>query len=108
MHFQNVTFSGGYFFRRLIWHRQTRSFASVIFRRIASKTRKVASGEQLELFLSIAQDQAYAIREKLLEALSLESVNTVRNKVGDAVAEIAREYSDNGMFILPNLCWWWC
>jgi len=27
----------------------------------------------------------------------MESVNTVRNKIGDAVAEIAREYSDNGM-----------
>ncbi|ELR04749.1 hypothetical protein VC83_09190 [Pseudogymnoascus destructans] len=74
----------------------TRSFASVIFRRIASKTRKAASGDQIELFLSISQEQAYAIREKLLEALGNETVNTVRNKVGDAVAELAREYSDNG------------
>lgn len=74
----------------------TRSFASVIFRRIASKTRKAANGEQMELFLSIAQDQAFVIREKLLEALGAETVSTVRNKVGDAVAELAREYSDNG------------
>lgn len=74
---------------------QTRSFAAVIFRRIASKTRKIASGENLELFLSIPQEQAYAIRQKLLEALGAETTSTVRNKIGDAVAEVAREYSDN-------------
>jgi hypothetical protein len=50
----------------------------------------------VELFLSIAQDEAYTIRQKLLEALAAESTNNVRNKIGDAVAEIAREYSDNG------------
>jgi hypothetical protein len=33
-----------------------------------------------------------------LEALGAESVNSVRNKIGDAVAEIAREYSDNSAF----------
>jgi hypothetical protein len=35
------------------------------------------------------------IREKLLQTLSSETTNPVRNKIGDAVAEIAREYSDN-------------
>jgi hypothetical protein len=79
---------------------QTRSFAAVIFRRIASKTRKVPSGDNVELFLSIPQEQAYAIRQKLLEALGAENPNTVRNKIGDAVAEIAREYSDNSMLHL--------
>jgi hypothetical protein len=49
----------------------------------------------VELFLSLQQDQAYLIRQKLLEALGSESTNSVRNKIGDAVAEIAREYSDN-------------
>lgn len=53
------------------------------------------AGENIELFLSIAQDQAYVIRQKLLDALGAESVGAVRNKVGDAVAEIARQYSDN-------------
>jgi Trp operon repressor len=76
---------------------QARSFAAVIFRRIASKTRKTDTGNSLELFLTISQDQAYAIRQKLLEALGNEKEKTVRNKIGDAVAEIAREYSDNGM-----------
>ena len=52
----------------------------------------------MELFLALPQQQAHAIRQKLLEALGSESVNSVRNKIGDAVAEIAREYSDNSAF----------
>jgi hypothetical protein len=52
----------------------------------------------VELFLALPQQQAHAIRQKLLEALGAESVNSVRNKISDAVAEIAREYSDNSAF----------
>ncbi|KUJ10726.1 ARM repeat-containing protein [Mollisia scopiformis] len=73
----------------------TRSFAAVIFRRIASKSRKLPNDQTVELFLSLPQEQGYAIRSKLLEALGSESTNAVRNKIGDAVAEIAREYSDS-------------
>jgi importin-5 len=54
----------------------------------------------VELFLSIPQEQAYAIRQKLLEALGAENTSTVRNKIGDAVAEVAREYSDNSRFCI--------
>ena len=75
---------------------QTRSFASVLFRRIAAKTRKVpGSEESKELFLALPQQQKLAIRQKLLECLQSESLPQVRHKVGDAVAEIARQYSDN-------------
>ncbi|ESZ96192.1 importin subunit beta-3 [Sclerotinia borealis F-4128] len=74
----------------------TRSFAAVIFRRIASKSRKTDDNNTIELFLVIPKQSAYAIRQKLIEALGLEKSNSVRNKIGDAVAEIAREYSDNG------------
>ncbi|KAB8292948.1 hypothetical protein EYC80_007312 [Monilinia laxa] len=74
----------------------TRSFAAVIFRRIASKSRKIDDNNTIELFLAIPKQQAYVIRQKLIEALGLEKSNSVRNKIGDAVAEIAREYSDNG------------
>lgn len=49
----------------------------------------------MELFLSLAKEEAWTIRQKLLEALGAESTNSVRNKIGDAVAEIAREYSDS-------------
>jgi hypothetical protein len=73
----------------------TRSFAAVIFRRIASKSRKQPDDTTVELFLSLPQEQGYVIRQKLLEALGTESVTAVRNKIGDAVAEIAREYSDS-------------
>jgi hypothetical protein len=69
----------------------------VLFRRIASKSRKLPNGDNVELFLALPQQQAHAIRQKLLEALGSESVNSVRNKIGDAVAEIAREYSDNSV-----------
>jgi hypothetical protein len=75
---------------------QTRSFAAVIFRRIASKARKLPNGETVELFLSLPQEQGYVIRSKLLEALGAEGTNAVRNKIGDAV--IAREYSDSSTY----------
>ena len=39
-----------------------------------------------------------AIRQRLLQSLNSESVAHVRNKIGDAVAEIAGQYADNGMF----------
>ena len=37
-----------------------------------------------------------AIRTKLLQSLTAETPPAVRNKVGDAVAEIARQYADDG------------
>ncbi|KAF5677303.1 importin subunit beta-3 [Fusarium heterosporum] len=74
----------------------TRSFAAVIFRRIASKTRKNEAGESLDLFISLTKDQAAVIRQKLLETLAVESERLVRNKISDAVAELARQYTENG------------
>lgn len=47
--------------------------------------------------MSIADDQAGVIRQKLLETLGTETDRLVRNKIGDAVAELARQYSENGM-----------
>lgn len=48
-----------------------------------------------ELFLMIPPQQKDAIRQKLLECLQRETLPPVRHKIGDAVAEIARQYSDN-------------
>lgn len=73
----------------------TRSFAAVIFRRIASKTRKNDQGEVVEIFISLPAEQAHAIREKLLQVLTVENDRSVRNKISDAIAEIARQYTDN-------------
>jgi hypothetical protein len=48
------------------------------------------------LFLTLIPPQREAIRNKLLQALNSETSATVRNKTADAVAEIARQYTDDG------------
>lgn len=77
---------------------QLRSFAAVIFRRISSKSRKNDKNETVEIFISLSLDQATAIRQKLLETLVNESDRTVRNKISDAVADVARQYSENSQY----------
>ena len=77
-------------------YEQVRSFAAVLFRRQASKGKKSPTGESKELFLTLSQDARGAIRSKLLECLANEQINHVRNKISDAIAEIARQYTDNG------------
>lgn len=79
-----------------------RSFAAVIFRRIASKTRKNEQGDAVEIFISLPAEQAQVIRQKLLEVLSAETDRSVRNKISDAIAEIARQYTENGSFPHPS------
>ncbi|KAL2013974.1 hypothetical protein VTN00DRAFT_1499 [Thermoascus crustaceus] len=75
----------------------TRSFSAVLFRRIATKTSKdPRTNESKELFSTLTVEQRVAIREKLLACLSSESLPDVRKKIGDAVAEVARQYTDNG------------
>lgn len=74
----------------------TRSFAAVLFRRIATKTIKdPRSGETKEVFSTLTPEQRIAIREKLVACLSSETLPDVRNKIGDAIAEVARQYTDN-------------
>ena len=72
-----------------------RSFAAVIFRRIASKTRKTDNSENTDMFISLSNDQASIIRQKLLETLNSETDKAVRNKISDAVAEVARQYTEH-------------
>ncbi|MCJ1311017.1 hypothetical protein MMC25_004687 [Agyrium rufum] len=75
----------------------TRTFAAVLFRRMAIKTRKIPGNETpQELFLTLQSGQRNAIRGKLLQCLASEPLPHVRNKIGDAVAEIARQYYDEG------------
>ncbi|KAK2749664.1 hypothetical protein FQN57_005886 [Myotisia sp. PD_48] len=74
----------------------TRSFAAVIFRRMAAKSVKDAAGEPHDMFFSLNPDQRVAIRDKILQALSCENFPPVRNKIGDAIAEIAAQYADHG------------
>ena len=64
---------------------------------MATKTRKDPASEgSKELFLTIQQAQRNAIRAKLLQCLEGEQISHVRNKVGDAIAELARQYTEEG------------
>jgi hypothetical protein len=78
----------------------TRNFAAVIFRRVAIKTRKVGNSQNSQLkdlFITLKEPERNAIQAKLLQALASESTPSVRNKVSDAVAELARQYTEEGM-----------
>jgi hypothetical protein len=46
--------------------------------------------------VSLPQEQAAVIRQKLLEILTSETERGVRNKISDAVAEVARQYTESG------------
>ena len=59
--------------------------------------------ESKEQFLLLQDPQKLIIRQKLLECLQNEADSGVRHKVGDAVAEIARQYADDGMLIGEGL-----
>ena len=80
---------------------QTRTFAAVIFRRQSSKPRKTPSGQTADLFLTLQPAEREAIRAKLLQCLANEADASVRGKVGDAVAELARQHTDEGTSGLP-------
>lgn len=80
--------------------RQSRSFAAVLFRRVATKSRKApGSEESKDLFTTLSQPHKDAIRQKLLDCLQNETLPHVRHKIGDAVAELARQYSDEGQWL---------
>ncbi|KAL7272625.1 importin subunit beta-3 [Rhizina undulata] len=71
-----------------------RAFAAVLFRRIASKTQTKAD-EPKELFLTLNPGVKNYVRTLLLQCFAEEIEKSVRNKIGDAVAEIARQFSDS-------------
>ena len=76
----------------------TRSYAAVLFRRIATRTRNdPQTNRTMELFLTIPPTERGAIQQKLLQCLQTENAADVRNKTGDAVAEIARQYTEEGI-----------
>ena len=69
---------------------------------MATKVRKGPDNQSRELFIGLQQPQKIAIRQKTLECLQNETQNTVRHKIGDAVAEIARQYAESGK---PLVVW---
>lgn len=78
----------------------TRSFAAVLFRRMATKSKKLPDSETTqELYTLVNPQTKNEIQKKLLECLSNEKDNATRNKVGDAVAEVARLHHAEGSFV---------
>lgn len=64
---------------------------------MATKSKKLpGSDESRELFLTLQPAQKVAIRQKLLQCLETENIPQIRHKIGDAVAEVARQYADGG------------
>lgn len=61
---------------------------------MSTRTAKDQAGQSKELFMTLQRPQQAAIRGKLLECLATETAPSVRHKVGDAIAEIARQYTD--------------
>jgi hypothetical protein len=47
------------------------------------------------MFISLTPGDAHAIRQNLLKTLIEETDKTVRNKISDAVAEVARQYTEH-------------
>ncbi|KAF8250201.1 ARM repeat-containing protein [Wilcoxina mikolae CBS 423.85] len=70
-----------------------RSFSAVLFRRLAAKTQ-TKKEEPQELYIECAPSMKAYIRNTLLQAFAHESDNHTRNKIGDAIAEVARQLSD--------------
>ena len=68
---------------------------------MSNKNKKIKTEDgddaTIELFRTISLQAKHTARAKLLECLQQEQANGVRDKIGDAVAEIARQYSDLGM-----------
>lgn len=70
-----------------------RSFAAVLFRRLAAKNRPKLD-EPRELYISCPTGVKNYIREALLQCFAQDSNNQVRHKVGDAIAEVARQLAE--------------
>ena len=67
---------------------------------MSSRHKKITTDDNdeatVELFRTISQEAKHTSRSKLLDCLQHEQNNNCRDKTGDAVAEIARQYADLG------------
>ncbi|CCX33785.1 armadillo-type protein [Pyronema domesticum] len=70
-----------------------RSFSAVLFRRLASKAQLNDSNTQ-ELYIACQPTIKIYIRNTLLQAFAQETDGLTRNKIGDAIAEVARQLAD--------------
>ncbi|KAF8458280.1 armadillo-type protein [Kalaharituber pfeilii] len=70
-----------------------RSFAAVLFRKLSTKTVN-KDGSPSDLFSALPANVQVYIRGIMLQAFADEPTASVRNKIGDATAEIARQIID--------------
>ncbi|CAG8558443.1 24474_t:CDS:10, partial [Racocetra persica] len=70
-----------------------RSFAFVLFRRIAFKT---VPGQDATIWARLQEESRLAIKNELLMSLSVERENTVRHKVCDAISEVTKNFLFTG------------
>lgn len=70
---------------------------------MSNRNKKIKTDDNeeatVELYRTISQQAKHTSRSKLLECLQQEQNNSVRDKIGDAVAEIAKQYADLGKWI---------
>jgi len=72
---------------------------------MATRSKKDVEGDSTQdLFYSLDPAARNAIRAKVLEALVTEQDASARNKMGDAVAEIARQYAAEGESRMCGRC----
>lgn len=72
---------------------------------MATRPRKTADSEvSQDIFISLPEPQRDAIRSKLLECLAAEQDQNVRHKIGDAIAEVSRQYIDAGSYMTDYPC----
>ena len=72
-----------------------RAFAAVLFRRMAAKM--VKKPDPKDLFISLDMPQKTHIRSVMIFCFLNETQHTVRNKIGDAIADLARQGNEYGM-----------
>ncbi|KAI5790668.1 armadillo-type protein [Peziza echinospora] len=70
-----------------------RSFAAVLFRKMSTKT-VTKDGNPQELFIGLDPGVQSYVKGLLLQCFADEVTPTIRNKIGDATAEIARQIFD--------------
>lgn len=68
---------------------------------MSNKNKKIKTDDNedvtVELYRTISQEAKNTCRSKLLECLQQEQNSSVRDKIGDAVAEVARQYAELGI-----------
>lgn len=81
---------------------QLRSFAAVLFRRIASKQPENSEALSSRMIDQLSPESRETVKALLLRALSNEQVNDVRHKICDTISELT--VGTNGKIFFFCIC----